>query len=376
MSFLSHTKTIPAIDISSTEVKIALVTSDRKVQYAVSTPLPSGAFHHTTIVDPVPISEAIVGMRTSITPSLGEVVCTIPDTQCFTYLIQIPRSVHEHDIRSAITTEAEKIIPIEQKDMYWGYIDNDSLSDTNTRAYVYVGVPRHVVKSYQTVIERSGLTMVGIDMKGFALGRVLLPRENAPAPHGTLIVSGDGDTAAIVVCDARQRFVFSSTLAVASDTEVSSIVTEIQKTLSYATTTLHQNIGAIILAGDLASVSGIQETIATGVGIPVEIGDLSRTVSKLKAVSTKDDPLVYASALGSSLMYTEHPITGKPLNIVLEQDIFSPKSKKTEDRTLSRVENTPVNTPSSKKALAYVFIVGAFVVLGFIIYFYILKPFM
>jgi len=376
MSFLFHKKLVPAINISSKNIRIALLSNKNEIQYAVSVQLPEGVFKNSRINNPAIISETLTQLIKNIIPKPKEVVCIIPDSQCFTYVFKVPLGLNEEETRSSILTQSKKIIPANQDDICWDYID---LVEGDSRKCVYVGVLREIIEVYRSVTKQSGLTLIGVDIEALALGRIFLSTDKNETPHNTMIAHIGKNMITLDVFDSEKRFIYSDIIPEVSsqetDTTIGSVVTnviitEIKNTIEYTKKTFDKEVTSIILTGEPIRVSRVEEILRGDIGISIQQGSLPNFISQLNMITGEGVPVMYASVLGGALYFNEAN-NNKRLEFLQEE-----KGKKETQNNIIQVPHTAEIKDNSKikKIIAYIFIVLTFIILGFVVYMYVINP--
>jgi hypothetical protein len=248
--------------------------------------------------------------------------------------------------------------------------------EATTDSFFYISAERDVVEPYITVAKECNISIRAIDTTGLALSRVFLNSEATEKNTGTVILEGNTPHATFTIFNADNAIVFSGIVPSVNlrqdsgNTGIQTIVSELTKAIHQVTTTLNIQISRLIITGELARLSDIQNTIAIE-NIQVILGDPTE-LFKSSASALKDENVeAYSVTLGLTL-WNEYSRQKKRAINLLRHTVQKEKE-------VPSITDISIEKPSSKKiknVLAYSFIALAFVGLGFVVYRYVIVPFL
>ncbi len=280
------------------------------------------------------------------------VVAALPEEKAFVQVIQLPRMKKE-ELMSTIRFQAESFIPYPIDTVYLDFAVITPFHDHIDHLDVLVAsLPRQVVDSYVSVLEKAGLVPAVLEIDAIALCRAVVKKGVSPIPllvvdigqrrskvsifsgysvrfTTSLSVSARDFTAAIAKSlhvdeekaeefkhqyglyapeDALGQEVFQAMIPVATD-----FIEQIAKYLEYYETHLpHQHllqpqkkIERIMLCGGGANLKGFPEFLTRALKVQVAVGNpwvniLSPQIKELPPLSLQES-LGYSTALGLAL---------------------------------------------------------------------------
>ena len=379
MSFFSHKKPVLAIDITRDVIRMVYLDNHTQIQYLTSIPTPSEAFVNDRIMNAEALATVLRDAIKKIQPSPKEIIFGIPESLCFNKLFSIDAKTDEKSIQNTITELARNTIPLELEKSCWDYVEQKNNTQAASKSFFYISTDRQVVESYQKIAQICGLSIRAIDSNALALSRAFLDASNnADAPdNGTMILNGNTPHIMAHIFNTQGVLVFSGIIPlidIQKITEVASlqnITSELTTMMQYVETSLHIKTSRIIVAGELALVPSIETLFPTLQGTSITLGDPTKPFSTSSTILKKEpDSLPYSVALGLALHDPENTKQTMSMNFIGREMV---EQKKPLSQSEIPTEKSARTIPY-KKILAYLFIVATFIVLGVILYHYLLVP--
>jgi type IV pilus assembly protein PilM len=297
------------LDIGSAAVKVIQlrrVAASYMVTRCAAVALPIGAVAEGTITDTGAAVEAIrtaVG-RAGITSTQATVgIC---GRELIIKKLQIPQVPHK-ELRDAIRIEAEHQIPFAVDEVFLDYhviTQQNRLIDLTL-----VAAKKSKVMEYHTVVRQAGLDPIVVDVDGFALGNHLEVSGGAERERMALVDIGATMTKVAIVAGSVTHFVRdvpfggsrythaiatrlgipfdrAEALKTGADRRTGAAVVartcqaisrdlgrEIQRTLDYhaESDVTATHVVRILLVGGGAMLEGLDETLTSTLGLPVQI---------------------------------------------------------------------------------------------------------
>ncbi len=383
MNFSFHKKIPLSINITREAIRMVQIDRNKQIRSITSLPTPEGAFANDQIVNPHTIADAIKKSIGDIHPTPKEVIFSIPDSLCFSKIFTFEKKGNDTVTKNTLIELAKIHIPVDFEDTYWDYTRQTITPDTTTQSYLYVCALRSVIDPYIAIAQECGLSVNAIDTTAFALSRTIVYTEKktgiAQKDTAVLILEGNTPTTSFSVFTTGNSLIYSGSIPItdiqkySENTVLKTITSELKKTLDRIASITQLQITKIVLAGELAHIPDIEKTIEID-GVEVTLGDPVQSF-KTSSVLSKKDTTAYSIALGLSLftLYTEQK---KPTVNFLRNK--SPERKNTPVTPVAPSEISQENKSNkkTKNVLAYSFIILTFIGLGFVIYRYIITPFL
>ncbi len=171
-------KNILGLDISDHSIEALVLSKQRfgqpKIVAYARTILPRKVVENGVIKNPEKLVSAIgkllaAGQPEPITAS--QCVLSLPESQVFTTIFQLPAGLRRNEIKNTIPLKAEEIIPFKSEEVYF---DFKLLGAANDVADIfYAAVPTAVVDSYAAVLKLAGLKPVAFDIESISAARAL-----------------------------------------------------------------------------------------------------------------------------------------------------------------------------------------------------------
>ena len=180
MFHLSNSSYPIGLDISDLSLKLIQLKktgSKLEIQAIGRKKLPTGLIENGQIIKEKAVAELLNDLLAK--PDHGsinsnEVVACLPDAKTFIKLINIEKS--PNNLADIIGAEIEKNIPIEIKNMYfdWQLISEDS----QTKQILIGAAPKAIVNQYTSLIGRTKLNLLALEIESAAICRSLLKEES------------------------------------------------------------------------------------------------------------------------------------------------------------------------------------------------------
>jgi type IV pilus assembly protein PilM len=202
--FFGSSSSAFGIDLSDLSIKAVVIQREHRRDIVLSygaVALPSGAIIDGEIQRPEVIQQAITDLLHRAGPkkiTSKNVICSLPETKEFLRILTIPKMKPE-DVGEAIKWEIEANIPLTLEQVYydWQILDERFVAEENKMSILVVVVERSVVDQFVSVLEGSGLTVVGLETESVAQARALLSEQDHN--ETTLIVDiGDRRTSFLI----------------------------------------------------------------------------------------------------------------------------------------------------------------------------------
>lgn len=309
------------IDISDRSIKIAEVdlASSPRLRTVCWSPLTPHVMRRGVIQD-IPVATVTLQetlKKCSPMPvSSDEVVASIPETQSFVRVIDLP-TMPDYEVSEAVQWAVRQHIPFDLERVYldWQALPVAFSQDRKRRQVLVGAVQRDVVDPLLEVLDGAGLRVIALELEAQAIVRSLLPRD-AYDVHGVLVVDLGATSTNVIYFDGGvMRFTTSvqvggddltqklaQTLHVApsiaaekkttiglqmQEGEEANVVIalheatielleKIERTVREMAAQLQEDhpVRAILLSGGSANLPGIRNVVAEVFpGIPVEMGN-------------------------------------------------------------------------------------------------------
>lgn len=104
----------------------------------------------------------------------NEIVASLPDPKTFIKLIEIDKTPNE--LSRVIGAEIEKYVPLPLKDLYY---DWQVVRENRDTYQILIGAaPKKIVDQYTQIINRSGLSLLALEIEPISIARALLEEES------------------------------------------------------------------------------------------------------------------------------------------------------------------------------------------------------
>lgn len=147
------------------------------------------------------------------------VIASLPEEKSFSQVIQMPR-MGEDDLQTAVPIEAENYIPLPADQMYLDFKKIRPIKEQLDHLDIFViAVEKILVDSYVSVLKKSGLIPVALEVETQAIARALIKDKTSLNP--VAILEFGGDSAQFIVFSGHSvRFTSSIPISSQQITEV------------------------------------------------------------------------------------------------------------------------------------------------------------
>jgi type IV pilus assembly protein PilM len=331
------------VDVSASSIK--LVTLEERTTGLVlasygEEKLPEGAFTSADITDAAAVAKALGSLARGKGANIANIA--LPESRTYLFEADVP-GANRAAWSVALEQHLDEYVPLPPSEVAYDFIPAGKVGEQTH--LVAVGYARRVIGESLDAFEQAGIGVRSIESELFSIPRALLK----PGDPSTVLIIDIGKTTTklIVVADRLPRYAttldiggHALTLAVqkhfgvteeeakrvkadrglvASDgneeylaamlSTVSAIREEIARRLDYWQTRAvaggtHEPVSRALIVGGNATVKGLPEYLASGLKIPVELGDVfTNFVSRDHWLPPVDytESLAYATAIGLAL---------------------------------------------------------------------------
>jgi len=172
--FFSSKKSILGIDIGTTNIKIAQITSKDNVHTLDTYGLVNASFNIDETKEES-IAKTVLILRNLIEKSgvsTNKIVASLPNSAVFTSVIELP-PLKESELKTAIEFEAKKYVPLPITEMTLSWSTIEKLPDGKTRILL-TAVPNNILRSYLKIFQQAKLEPVALEIEALALIRALI----------------------------------------------------------------------------------------------------------------------------------------------------------------------------------------------------------
>ena len=276
--------------------------------------------------------------------STKRVVCSLPETKAFLRIITIPR-MEEEEAREAVKWEMEANIPLPIDQVYYDWqILEDPLfaQDRKKMSVLVVAVARKVVDQFVDILQKVGLTVVGLEIESIAQARGLLADKedskttmivdvgdrrtsflisthNIPCFTSSVPLSGESFTDAIAKAlglsneeAEKTKITYGIGSAIKNDhifhaveSVLENLITEIKKSMDFYVTGLQYaaSVDQIILCGGGSKTKGLVPYLSQRLGKDIILGNpwVNFDMGKNLPVMPRDTSIQFSTAIGLAL---------------------------------------------------------------------------
>jgi len=380
-----------SLDISDFSIKVLQLNAKKKALTFGRVVLEKGTVQDGLILNKKKLAGKITELLLNAGIKTGKVILPLPDSKVFIHIFHVPQNLKGKDLRSAVQSEAEKTIPIEISKMYWDYQVISPKIEKNQQAILFAGTLKEVVDGYLEVLKGAGLEPFIFEIESLALGRALL--KGRKIETGVLVVDIGARSTNISIFDkdiilkdsivvpvggnkideaiARDlkidikeaeklkadyglsKKIQKGKLARIIERELDPVIDKSKKSIRY----YGENIQEVFLTGGSAQLPGLKDYFTLKLDLDITIG-ISPLADQLKGKS-----ILYNTVVGSALRALEKSPERASINLLPDKTnkiYILPNKKSSMDKILPR--------------LKVLFAILAFCFLGWVVYFYILKP--
>lgn len=348
---------IVGLDIGSGAVRAVEIADANKGRPTLmrchQLPLPAGAVVRGEVVEQNTVAEVLKRLWKTGGFTSRRVVLGVGNQKVFARELTVP-AAPLRDIRESLPFVVQDMLPVPVSEAILDFYPIAAVDADGTRAVrgLLIAVIKEAVIPNVTAARLAGLTVEDVDLLPFALTRLLLPRDPAPANAlrpaavlGAVLVDvGASTTSVVMTVDGVPQFVriipaggadvtrslqdgldldapdaeaLKRRLGVlpASDAEdrraleliqrpTGELLNSLRNTVAFfGNTRPDQPVGRIVLTGGGALLPGFAESLARLAGVPVDVGDPfdAVAVGSRLAADPRPDRLPLAAAMGLAL---------------------------------------------------------------------------
>jgi len=357
-------KSIFGLDISDFSIEALQLSSKGKIKKFGRIIIEEGIVKDGFILNKKKLIEKIREVISQAKIKENRVILALPESKIFIHLFQLPVSLKEKELKSALENEVQKTIPLEIEKIYWDYRIVSSRLENGQQAILFVGTLKEIVDDCTEVLDEIGLEPVVFEIESISLSRALL--EDLKLKAGVMIIDIGARTTNINIFDKNKILIDSATVFIAGNHFTKSIsnklgissreaeklkriygldkkkgkgkiaqileedfqviIKKIKKSVGY----YGQEIEKVILAGGSARMPKITKYLSLSLGLKVEIG-IAPQANQLNRKS-----VLFNTVIGLALRGLEKNPQKSGINLLPEK--FRPKysvvSKKTRKKKI------------------------------------------
>lgn len=307
-SFLRIQSEIFGLDINDSSIKIIKLKEKKGRRFLVSyndLDLEKGIVENGIIKNEEALSKAIKKLcETANGQKLDtkHVCVSLPEEKSFLQVIQMP-NLPEKELKSAALFEVENYIPLPMEEIY---VDFQKICSTDGRAQVLLAaMPRQVVDSYVSCVEKAGLILSSMETESQATARAVVDKAMSQETVVLVDIGRDNTSFIIYSCGAVR---FTTSIAVVafpeSEEKIKELAGQIIKYIDfYLEHFFHEApnssgaISKILLCGGGSSSEKLPKILAEELKLPVETAFPFKDIIMPKRAPVKN-PLSFTTALG------------------------------------------------------------------------------
>jgi type IV pilus assembly protein PilM len=337
------------LDITTSSVKLIELTlggGQYRVESYAAEPTPHNAINEKAIVDAEAVGEAIRRAVKRSGARSKDAAIAISGDAAITKIIQMPKTLGENELEGQVELQADQYIPFPMEEVSYDFqVIGPSEKDPDMLDVLLVATRTENVEQRQAAVQAAGLTAKIVDVEAFALENAckLLTHQ---MPDGGLertiavIDFGASSTTFSVLKDLKviytRDFAFggqqlteeimrtyglsmeeagrakkegglpSNYQPEVLDPFIDDMTQQVSRSLQFylASGSGREQPEKIIVCGGCANIAGVDDVIASRVGIPAERGDplgQMKISSRAKAQAVKKDATALLTACGLAL---------------------------------------------------------------------------
>jgi len=337
------------LDITTSSVKLIELTlggGQYRVESYAAEPTPHNAINEKAIVDAEAVGEAIRRAVKRSGARSKDAAIAISGDAAITKVIQMPRTLGENELEGQVELQADQYIPFPMEEVSYDFqVIGPSEKDPDMLDVLLVATRTENVEQRQAAVQAAGLTAKIVDVEAFALENAckLLTHQ---MPDGGLertiavIDFGASSTTFSVLKDLKviytRDFAFggqqlteeimrtyglsmeeagrakkegglpSNFQPEVLDPFIDDMTQQVSRSLQFylASGSGREQPEKILVCGGCANIAGVDDVIASRVGIPAERGDplgQMKISSRAKAQAVKKDATALLTACGLAL---------------------------------------------------------------------------
>jgi type IV pilus assembly protein PilM len=335
--FGTRGRNLVGVDIGSSSVKVALVTSQGANQQSLelwgNRDLPSGTIVNGSIQREPVVVQAIEKLLPARKIRGSKTATALPSQSVILKRLLLPR-LPEDELEDSLSWEIAQHFPVDLNEVDFDYSVLAEASDRKPSEFLLAAARREKIAEFSRVISLAGLKPVVVDVAALALHHLYLHNFG---PNGTTIeaILDIGATTTNVTILRGESLILNRVLSIGGhqyrqsiqnrlglsadeaerylqlrempaallsrirpilDVVSEDLAGEIEKTISYFQTTLHvPKIVALHICGGGSLILGLRETLSRTLNLPVNLLNPLRNLDS-KHVSSRTEKLEHHSA--------------------------------------------------------------------------------
>lgn len=249
-------------------------------------------------------------------------IVSLPEERSFLQVIQMPK-MDEKELKSALLFEIENHIPLSVDDIY---VDSEIISPSkdnpNNLDVLVAAMPKIIVNSYVSCIEKAGLIPLVLEVESQSIARAIAKKEKENVPLA-IIDLGKNNADFIIFAENSVRFTCSIPFSMSKNSQkvlselsqqnngptpvLDELVLQIKKYMDFYVEHFFHNhdlpagkIEKIIFCGGGSDLSGLPEFVGQKIKIPAYAS------AGWEKLFQKNKPLSFTTALGLAILGTDN----------------------------------------------------------------------
>ena len=190
------------LDIGTTSLKAALIKKNGAefvVDAIAIAPATSKGILSESLADQKELSDQIKQMLSSAGIKLLDVNISIPDSQVYTKVIEMPL-LSDQELSAALKFEMEQYVPLplDQVRTDWQILGRTEREGKKIMNVMIVAAPYSILDKYEKILSMAGLAPQAIETEIISVHRSLLPLINTPNPNMIIHIGASTTNVAVV----------------------------------------------------------------------------------------------------------------------------------------------------------------------------------
>ncbi len=295
------------ICISDTSIRCMKFTKKNGILYLekyFEKPLSKG-----TIVDgQIYNAEEVIGVLSDLKKDLklNYVKMSLPEEKAYLFTAKIPK-VGNDEIKSAVESKIEENVPVSPLELTFDYRLFERQDDKELIDVVVSAIPITLVDSYVDIAEKSGLSLLSLEMESQSIARSILPSNYTDT---ALIINFSTEKVGLYVASSRVvRFASTISTKGESANNPSFVMQEIKRlyiywhTLKENVDRLDKKISQIYICGEgfdedmISFISSKSKTPTNLANVWLNVFDINKNLPEVSF----NDSLKYAGSIGLAI---------------------------------------------------------------------------
>lgn len=426
-------KSAVGIDIGDFSIEVVQLDTRRRSIITGRTTFGESVIRQGRIIDKIQLTKKLKDALESAKPaSLVKkrgylpAIVSLPESQTFTHVFTVDSDLSGVDLQEHVLQEIRGVIPLDIEKSKW---DFDVFgSGEATKQVVFVSSPREVVDEFVGALREARINTVAVDTELMSICRATLRGQDKHTlimdlgANRTLIgvVDGTGTpyiSVTVPIGGKQMTSALAQTLNIGEgeaeklkrnkgflpqqDTSkiheilqqaIAPVLNEAKKALAYMDSHLQVQENLVLLVGGVSLTPGIEQFLSERLSRTVRRANPADVLESKAKVSMKglnkeplgDSPVLFATAIGLAMRGSNEKEVEHGINIIKEREVVREKRrtrgtkaesrKGLSERKKKREGKFPRKRFSAATVSVSVFFVIAIVVLGYVIYAYLISP--